>query len=193
MVVRGEASDNLLDSYHDERKHAANENIMHSSRTADFLTPRSEAHKLFRNAVLDLVRDFPFARPMVNSGRLSRPATYDGSMLNGGDDNALPRQTRPGSAMVDASTGKGWLLNLFGDRFAVLVINTSGEDLSGLPLEVVGLECEAGSSLAERYLGSVAQAIYLIRPDQHVAARWQTASPKEIMEALSIAMGGKYV
>jgi 3-(3-hydroxy-phenyl)propionate hydroxylase len=33
--------------------------------------------------VLDLSERYEFARPMVNSGRLSVPCTYDGSPLNG--------------------------------------------------------------------------------------------------------------
>ena len=67
-VVRGEAPDGLLDTYASEREQAADENIAHSSRSADFLTPKSEISRVFRDAVLGLAEAHPFARRLVNSG-----------------------------------------------------------------------------------------------------------------------------
>ncbi|NMD06740.1 MAG: FAD-dependent oxidoreductase, partial [Phyllobacteriaceae bacterium] len=78
LVIGGMAPDSLLDSYDIERIHGADENILNSSRSTDFITPKSEVSRLFRNAVLDLSEHYAFARPLVNSGRLSVPCTYDG-------------------------------------------------------------------------------------------------------------------
>jgi 3-(3-hydroxy-phenyl)propionate hydroxylase len=43
--------------------------------------------------------------------------------------------------------------------------------------------------LRRRYLGDQAQAIYLIRPDQLVAARWISAKADEITVAMTAAWG----
>ena len=86
LVMDGKAPDSLLDSYDFERVLGADENILNSTRSTDFITPKSEVSRTFRNAVLDLAEHYPFARPLVNSGRLSVPAIYDGSPLNGDDD-----------------------------------------------------------------------------------------------------------
>ena len=51
---------------------------------ADRLDPR----------LLELAEALPFARTVVNSGRLSLPCTYDGSRLNGADHTAMPARTR---------------------------------------------------------------------------------------------------
>src|SRR3954468_4029141 len=96
LVRDGLAPETLLDTYDDERVLAADENILNSTRSTDFITPKSDASRRFRDAALDLAARFAFARPLVNSGRLSVPAVYDGSPLNGDDDPALPRITRPG-------------------------------------------------------------------------------------------------
>ena len=87
---------------------------------------------MFRNAVLDLAKDHAFARPLVNSGRLSLPCTHDGSPLN--DDDALaggPARTRPGSPCPDAPLDEGQLLDQLGNHFTLLGINTNTEDLLG--------------------------------------------------------------
>jgi 3-(3-hydroxy-phenyl)propionate hydroxylase len=189
MVVAGKASEGLLDTYHIERKHAALENILNSSRAADFLTPRTPAHGVFREAVLDLVEDHAFARPMVNSGRLSIPAVYDGSPLNGHDDAALPPRTRPGAPLSDAPVGGGWLLDNFsGTGFTLLALNTPAPAIDGV--SALSLDAPSGTDLARRYLAEAAQAIYLVRPDQHVAARWQSATAAQILAALKTATGG---
>lgn len=184
-VLGGEAGDALLDTYQTERKQGALENIMNSSRTADFLTPRSPAHSVFRDAVLDLVKDHPFARPMVNSGRLSVPCIHDGSPLNGPDDPALPDRTRPGSSAVDAPLPDGWLIDRLGGRFQVLAI---GRDAPETGIET--LRFDATPEITERYLGTAPAALYLVRPDQIIAARWTSADAAAITAARTKAMGG---
>jgi 3-(3-hydroxy-phenyl)propionate hydroxylase len=107
LVVKGKAPDTLLDTYASERELAADENILNSTRSTDFITPKSAVSKLFRDAVLQLAKDQPFARKLVNSGRLSgsprRPASTRPSTAhwprhehdaNPTDHHAEPRRTR---------------------------------------------------------------------------------------------------
>jgi 3-(3-hydroxy-phenyl)propionate hydroxylase len=194
-VIDGHASETLLDSYHDERKYAALENIRHSSRTADFLTPRNPAHRLFRDAVLDLVGHCDFARPLVNSGRLSLPCTYDHSPLIGPDAlEGGPQRTRPGSACPDAPVGSGYLLDHLKGSFALLAINLDLPEafsVDGHPVEVIRLAAEGKQTqaLSERYLGESPGAVYLIRPDQHVVARWRSFDAGSVSAAFRKALG----
>ena len=186
-VIDGRAGEPLLDSYQAERKYAAEENILNSSRATDFLTPKSPVSRMFRDAVLDLAEQHAFARPLVNSGRLSVPAIYDGSPLNGADDTSLPRRTRPGAPIPDAPTGEGWLTDRLGGGFRILAINCAAPAIDGAAsLEI---EAAAGDPLADRFLGGAESAVYLIRPDQHVAARWRDPDAPAIRAALSTAMG----
>lgn len=75
-VLRGQAAPALLDSYHDERHQAAQENVRVTNRTARFLRPGSDTERLFRRAVLGLARQHPFARTLVNTGRMAVANTY---------------------------------------------------------------------------------------------------------------------
>jgi 3-(3-hydroxy-phenyl)propionate hydroxylase len=67
-VIEGEAPASLIDSYAAERELAADDNIGHSTRATDFISPKSPVARMFRNAVLKLAGDVPFARAMINSG-----------------------------------------------------------------------------------------------------------------------------
>ena len=78
LVMRGLAPESLLDTYHSERAYAADENILNSTRSTDFITPKSKTSRVFRDAALALARHHPFARKLVNSGRLSVPSFMDG-------------------------------------------------------------------------------------------------------------------
>ena len=187
LVLDGQAPGSLLDTYQIERKQAGLENIRNSSRSADFLTPRSPAHALFREAVLDLVEDHAFARPMVNSGRLSTPCTYDGSPLNTPDAlPGAPARTRPGAPCPDAPVGDGFLLDHLGGAFVLLGL---GVDVPGGAGGLRGLCLDPDETLRARYLGEASQGVYLIRPDQHVAARWPDYDPAAVETALQRAMG----
>lgn len=80
-VINGIVSDALIDSYNIERVCAAEENIRHSTQSTNFITPKLAASRIFRDAVLNLAEQYPFAQPLVNSGRLSLPCVYDHSPL----------------------------------------------------------------------------------------------------------------
>lgn len=196
LVVAGVAPESLMDSYAAERVLAADENILNSTRATDFLTPKSEISKVFRNAVLDLAGDHAFARPMVNSGRLSVPSVYDGMPLNGPDTLPGPALTRVGSPCTDAPLQEGFLLDRLAGCFTVLAINQPLPEINeahGVPLAGVSLSTDqldpVGCALSQRYLGEADKAIYLIRPDQHIAARWLTCSSDDIQAAVAIAIG----
>ena len=194
LVMDGKAPESLLDSYDDERVYGADENILNSSRSTDFITPKSEVSRTFRNAVLDLSETVPGIRPLVNSGRLSVPCTYDGSCLNGPDDPAMPRRTRPGSPAADAPLGEGWLIDALGNRFQLMTINAAAPDrleIDGVIVERLALETdsESGGLLSERYLGEASSAVYLMRPDQHVAARWRSYDADAVAAALLKSIG----
>jgi len=184
-VLAGEAPEALLDSYDAERVQAADENIRASTRSTDFITPKSAGSRVMRDAVLALAGEAPFARGLVNSGRLSVPCVHDGSPLNGADDAALPERARPGAPLPDAPLGAGWLLDALPDGFALLAIGCAAPDVPGVAV----LDLPAEGLVAERLLGGAARALYLVRPDGHVAARWQAPDAAAIAAARDVAMG----
>jgi 3-(3-hydroxy-phenyl)propionate hydroxylase len=193
-VIDGRAPDSLLDSYDFERILGADENILNSTRSTDFITPRSAASRLFRDAALDLAAQFPFARPLINSGRLSTPCVYDGSQLNGSDHPGFPSRTRPGTPAVDAPVSGGWLLDRLGGEFRLLAIETAAPsrlETEGFNVETIVLRTsdDESDALRDRYLGDQRSAIYLIRPDQHVAARWTSYNESQVCAALRRATG----
>ena len=188
LVLDGLASEQLLDTYDTERVYAADENILNSTRATDFITPKSAISKLFRNAVLSLAEKHPFARTLVNSGRLSIPCTYNGSSLNGPDHPNMPLRTKPGSVCPDAPIEKSWLLGLLGNGFKLLCIDIEPPksfQAHGLEVSLLTISAKNNEAIAACYLGQTQSAVYLIRPDQHVAARWDQYDEKAIRAALA--------
>ena len=76
LFLQGRAPESLLDSYHAERRPAAQFNIMTTRRTARFLQPESPAEKILRDAAISLAKEYPFARSLCNTGRLSTSYIY---------------------------------------------------------------------------------------------------------------------
>jgi 3-(3-hydroxy-phenyl)propionate hydroxylase len=189
-AVQGGAAETLLDSYASEREDAADENILNSTRSTDFITPKSEVSRLFRDAVLDLAREHPFARRLVNSGRLSLPATLHGSPLNTPDIAADWRGAmRPGAPACDAPLGAGrWLLRELGPGFTLLVCGATLPPWSAELRPSVRTLCRDDALLAERYHLRPGSAC-LLRPDQHVCARWRQPTAALVQAALRRALG----
>jgi 3-(3-hydroxy-phenyl)propionate hydroxylase len=197
LVIDGKAPPSLLDSYSEERVYAADENLMNSTRSTDFITPKSRASRTFRNAILSLAKDHAFGRSLVNSGRLSVPSFLVDSSLNTPDEDIFAGRMLPGAPMDDAPVEKdgapGWLLQSTGNRFQLMVFvddpatgcrSAVGSRLDGIRVEplIVSRRARDADSLpcvhdvrgvaARRYDARPGTA-YLIRPDQHVAARWR--------------------
>ena len=190
-VLSGGPDEKLVDSYDHERGPAADQNIGHSSRATDFISPKSPVSRMFRDATLDLARTAGFARALVNSGRLSSPTTYETSPLIGPDYLNGPVQTRPGSAAVDAPVdwagARCWLLDLIRGACLMIWWERPGDlrQVAALTMDLkliiaapsgtnpgadhdVAIDCDG--RVADRYRMRQGDW-YLFRPDQHVAAR----------------------
>ncbi|WP_037311301.1 FAD-dependent oxidoreductase [Ruegeria halocynthiae] len=194
LVLEGKAPEILLDSYSRERVQAADENIARSTSSTEFITPKSEMSRLLRDAVLDLSEHYEFARPLVNSGRLSVPCTYHDSSLNSADALDGPDMTRPGSACPDAPLGDAFLLPKLAGKFTLLTIDADAPDsIEEDGVEVTRLALSVKDDLTlelkRRYLGKARSGVYLIRPDQHVAARRDTYEENAFRQAIRRATG----
>ena len=194
-VLGGQAPEALLDSYDAERVPAADENILNSTRATDFIAPKNPAMQLFRDAVLDLAENHGFARAFVNSGRLSVPHHYRASPLSTPDDEAFETALGPGAPALDAPIevdGRpGWLLDQLGDGFAWLQF---GPEAPPLPAGWQGRVLREGPDfrdpeglLRQRYDGRPGSG-YLLRPDQHVAARFRRADLPAVAAAWARAL-----
>ncbi|MEO9042662.1 MAG: FAD-dependent monooxygenase, partial [Rhodoferax sp.] len=144
-VLRGQATPALLDSYHHERHEAVRQNVSVTNRTARFLRPADGVERLFRSAAISLARQHPFARSLINTGRMAVANSYTQSLIceatgglsvqnvafNWADGIAGTSRTAPGTRGVvnDLLTwAQGRLLVLvFGD-----VSSTAGQRLRQL-------------------------------------------------------------
>ncbi|RRH85007.1 FAD-dependent oxidoreductase [Variovorax beijingensis] len=205
-VLQHQAPDALLDSYGHEREYAADENILNSTRATDFITPKSEISRLFRDAVLELAKSHAFARTLVNSGRLSLPATLRTSALNTPDTDAFEGGMVPGAVAADApvirADGKaGWLLQEAGSGAFTAVVFGDGETAdraaraaveagaaAGVPVATVRIPIDEAHALAARRYDAQAGTVYLLRPDQHVCGRWRQADAGMVRAALHRAL-----
>ena len=187
----------LIDTYHEERAFAADDNLLNSTRSTDFISPKSDASRRYRDAVLELAEDNDFARPLVNSGRLSSPTPYVGSSLNTPQEGDFSGRMAPGTNCDDAPITRdgeaGWLLSALGHGFTVLTFGPAPvrEVRAGAiraPVLVVGEGLrDPKGVLTARYDGRPGTS-YLIRPDQHVAGRWRAFAAGRIERALSRAV-----
>ncbi len=214
LHLRGLAPESLLDSYCQERGYAADENIAHSSRATDFITPKSDISLLFRNTTLRLAKELPFARSLVNSGRLSLPSTYTDSPLNTADQESFSGSIGVGGSAVDAPLQQQgndvWWLSQLGSSFSLVLFDPSpkqqqeAQALQHALLNIVVIRStESMSSVTDaettdlvdhmktwqqRY-DAQAGSCYLFRPDQHLTARWRHLDNDQVQHALHRACG----
>ena len=216
FVLECRAPESLLDTYDEERSYAADENILNSTRSTDFITPKNQASMDFRNATLELARDFPFAQRHVNSGRLSVPAVLTTSALNTPDTDKFGGSLVPGAVAADARVEVGgrhsWLLELIGHSFSLIIFADATDEVrlpnptelaevaqsvgllsvlvvapkDGLKQAVpkgYRLVTDVDGQVAKRYDG-LAGTTYLIRPDQHICARFRQFDARAVRAAL---------
>ena len=214
FVVKGLASEKLLANHSAERVGAAREIIDEAGKSTRFMAPPSPGFRLLRDAVLSLSLTEEFVRPLYH-WRTSRPHEYTGSALNSqGDDNALftagpahgapPQNIRlaPNDFLLD-HLGGGFDLLYFTDAAAIPELMQqvlAATRAKGVPLKVIAVGAAqpvAGADLTlldadghfrRRYGVQASGAAYLLRPDQHICARWLTLDATRLQAALNIAL-----
>lgn len=206
LVLEGKAQAQLLDTYASERRAAALENIRITRRTTRFLSPPDENERAWRDAVISLAREYPFARSFVNTGRLSAPTVYRDTPLNVGADGGKPLQNValqwPDGSPTDlvqvfAEFGGAPLVLLCADavralatlrgleqRFAVrlLAVAAAGDVSVGRSIVDAG-----GKLLAQ--LGVSGSAVCIVRPDLYLAGRLDDVRANAIEDALARFFG----
>ncbi|MBV8618114.1 MAG: FAD-dependent monooxygenase [Curvibacter sp.] len=214
LVARGLAPEGLLDSYSQERVGAAREIIDEAGKSTRFMTPPSRGFRLLRDAVLSLSLSEDFVRPLYH-WRTSRPHAYRDSALNSPQDDSARFQggPGPGEPPLNVRLGEGdFLLDHLQNGFELLYFTDepalppglsaalAQARREGLPLRVtaVGPEqtvADADQTLADvdgqvrrRYGVAAPGAAYLLRPDQHVCARWTRFDVARFNTALNNAL-----
>ncbi|MEM8850944.1 MAG: FAD-dependent monooxygenase [Pseudomonadota bacterium] len=174
----------LLATYDEERGHAADENILNSSRATTFMTPKTPVERLLRTEVLRLSHDHAAIRPFINSGRLSKPASYEGLTLQGPPPAGTPLR----DARIQTADGPRWLIEVVPGHACLLILGapdvTVPPDLSvlrvaadGSPSEAVAIDID--SQTRARLGWDVA---HLLRPDGHIA---ETLTSGDVAPALA--------
>ncbi len=205
-VMQGRASSALLESYHEERHEAATQNVLVTNRTARFLRPAPGIEKTFRDAALSLARQHPFARQLVNTGRMAvaNPYTHSSACERTG---GLPVQN-VSFAWPDGSRGTiNELLEWADGNLLVLLFGDAGraslERLQSLAatapvrcVQVLGPEGRPGAPEHVRDpQGHLQGACHvfghawaLIRPDSYVAATGESVDAA-LVHAVSCSLG----
>lgn len=214
LVVKGLAGKALLANHSAERVGAAREIIDEAGKSVRFMTPPSEGFRLLRDAVLSLSLKHEFVRPLYH-WRTSRPHEYTHSALNSpGDDNALftagpahgapPQNVRLGAddflldhlgggfdllyfTEADAIPGPLWaVVDAFRARGVPLRVTAVGAD--GAVAGADQVLADTDGRCRQRYGVPASGGAYLLRPDQHVCARWLTLDATRLRAALQTAL-----
>ena len=214
FVVQGWAGPALLDNFSAERVAAAREIIDEAGKSTRFMAPPSRGFRILRDAVLSLSLSQTFVRPLYH-WRTSRPHAYTRSALNStSDDNvrfaagpahgAPPLNVRLGADdfLLD-HLGGGFDLLYFTDAPALpasLLAVVDGARARRVPVRITaittsGTVAGADQTLADpdghfrrRYGATASGAAYLLRPDQHVCARWLALDADRLRTALHQAL-----
>lgn len=211
FTLHGWSGRSLLASYSEERVGAAKEIIEEAGRSTRFMTPPTTGHRTMRDAVLSLSLKNGFVGPLFH-WRTSRPHVYAHSRLNARDDDQALFLEGPvdGAPIPNVKLGLDDFLLDHWDESIHLLVFTEREALPadvtalqqrlrarGVPLRLLaislGRDHVEGADLTlpdpegrcwRKYGASVDGATYLVRPDQHVAARWGNCAVHRIAPAL---------
>lgn len=199
-VIEGRSRPELLDSYSRERHFAWRTNITHAMKSTEFMAPPSSGFRLMRDAVLSLAGKHPELRSLINP-RQSSVIHYDESPLNtiSADDASFTCGPAPGAALpeVKLTDGHGTEVSLTArlrDGFNLIAYDLDVRGIEGASMIVVAPGKPDGGSALSDISGRFAEiydarpsAVFLVRPDGHVCARWRSFDADAVVAAMAVA------
>ena len=217
-VVKGLAGEALLRNHSTERVGTAREIIEEAGKSTRFMAPPSPGFRLLRDAVLSLSLTQDFVRPLYHWRTSRPHEYTHSMLNSTGDDNALFQAgpghgAPPQNVRLGVSGGEGdFLLDHLGGGFDLLyftdapalpdalhnAIQTAHKQ--GIPLQVIAVGAASAVTGADKTLpdtqGHLRQrygvpangAAYLLRPDQHICARWLSLDATRLLAALHTAL-----
>ena len=188
-VLQGKADESLLDSYSPERRGATLDVFANASKSTRFMTPPTRGWQLMRDAALSLALRHPFAGAFANPRQMT-PYTYADSPITIRDRDDFAGGSTPGAVAKNVRLGDGFLSDKFGTDFTALVFGDIG-DTKPIELEGVTLVVLPENGAAADIYGAGNGTVYLIRPDQHIAARWHKAQADEVAQAIATILNCK--
>ena len=213
FVIQGTAGERLLDTYSHERVAAARENLSQASKSTEFMAPPSFAFELMRTAVLGLAVKHAHVRSLINP-RQTSAISYIDTPLNVADDpdDGFTAGPPPGAVLLECPLlwvddggvrRQGHITDLLhhtGTRPAFTALHfTRTPDAAG-PLQAlqarlandrillnvmpISGSAQGPNSRAFALYGVEAEALYLVRPDGHVMARWCHADAARLVASV---------
>lgn len=209
-VIKGQGDEELLDTYSTERVADARQICVEAARSTRMVAPPTAGHRTLQQAVLSLALDQEWVRGLLHwrtshpidyaNSPLTHVDATDPGFQGGPRPGAAPRNARLDPAQPD----QGFLLDHFGPAFHVLVFGDdvrlrreAAEDVAALREQGVAVRLlviapqavavpGADVVLADpnghvsALWGCTAPSVYVLRPDQHVCARWTHASTTRV-------------
>ena len=214
LVLHGEADDRLLDSYSPERRGATLDVFANATKSTRFMTPPTRGWRLVREAALSLSLKHDFPRGLANP-RQMQPYTYSDSVLTpyagcdaGFVGGPVSGSVAPNAKLIDGThlldhAGTGTTAVLFCGAQATAEQAALLEHLGQIDKRFVAIVIGSENSISgaktiadqdgeiARIFAAEPGAIYLLRPDLHIAGRWKAAVPSEILKTAEICLGGE--
>ncbi len=217
-VVQGRAGHALLDTYSDERVADARQICLEAGRSTRMVAPPSRGFRVMQQAVLGLAQEHEFVRGLLHwrTSQPIDYALSPISIVDPTEPEfaAGPRPGAPArNARLDPSRpDTGFLLDAFGAAFHVLVFGSDPtlwaaalEDVralrrDGVAVRLLAVRADgvapdgADAVLADpaghaaALWGGARGAVYVVRPDQHVSARWAPGGTTRVATAIRRAL-----